>query len=70
MAHELEPAEGEERDHAADVEGISRGIEASVEDGGGRKLLRERGGVGAIGEKPAPLKFVENGHRAGKINSQ
>ena len=70
MAHELESAEGEERDHAADVEGISRGIEASVEDGGGRKLLRERGGVGAIGEKPAPLEFVENGHRAGKINSQ
>ena len=45
MAHELETAKREERDHAADVEGIGSGVEAGIEDAGGGKFLGERRAV-------------------------
>src|SRR4051812_4572971 len=57
----LKPAEREQRDQVAHVEGVGGGVEAAIKRGGTfGETLGQRVAVGAVGVQAAPFKFGQD----------
>ncbi len=64
MAQQLKPAKCKQRNHAADVQAVGCGIEATIErDRSLDKPFGQGFRIGAISQQSSPLKFFQNRHR-------
>ena len=64
VSHQLKSAQRKERHQIADVETVGRGIEAAIESHSATcQPLRQFLEIGAVGQEPAPLQFVNNAHQ-------